>query len=70
MADSPEVIEAREKKDDREYYANIVETYPTLIEWANDEIRDDKEILLKAVTVDGGALEIASNRLKIDKDII
>ena len=43
MADSPEVIEAREKKDDREYYANIVETYPTLIEWANDEIRDDKE---------------------------
>ncbi len=48
MADSPEVIEAREKTNDKAYFSKIVETNPTLIEWANDEIRDDKEIMLKA----------------------
>ena len=37
MADSPEVIEAREKTNDREYFSKIVLDNPTLIEWANDE---------------------------------
>ena len=41
-----------------------------LNEWANDSIRDDKEVLLTAVKVDGGALEFASNRLKDDKDVL
>ena len=36
MAESQEVIEAREKTNDREYYFNIVETMPLLIEWANE----------------------------------
>ena len=53
MADSPEIIEAREKANDKEYYANVVKLNPLLIEWANDEIRDCKEILLDAVKVDG-----------------
>ena len=70
MADSPEVIEAREKTNDKEYFSKIIEKYPTLIEWANEEIRDDKEIMLKACSIDGGVLEFASDRLKDDKEII
>ena len=63
MADSAEVIEAKQKTNDREFYLERVKTMPLLIEWANDSIRDDKEVLLTAVKVDGGALEFASNRL-------
>ena len=48
MADSPEVIEARERTNDKEYFSKIIKTNPTLIEWANDEIRDDKNIMLEA----------------------
>ena len=70
MPEPREVIEAREKKDDREFFLNRVKEMPLLIEWANDEIRDDKEILLEAVKVDGGALEFASSRLKNDKDVL
>ena len=53
MADSPEVIEARENKNNRDYFKNIVKKNPLLIEWASDEIRDDKDIILEAVKIDG-----------------
>ena len=53
MADSAEVIEAKSNKDDRQYFLNIVKTMPLLIEWANDKIKDDKEVMLEAVKVDG-----------------
>ena len=48
MADSPDVIEARERTNDKEYFSKIIKTNPTIIEWANDEIRDDKNIMLEA----------------------
>lgn len=70
MADSPEVIEAKEKTNDREFYLERVKEIPTLIEWANDEIRDDKEVIMNAVKKDSGALEFASKRLKNDKEVI
>ena len=47
MADSPEVIEARERTNDKEYFSKVIKTNPTLIEWANEEIRDDKDIILE-----------------------
>ena len=59
-----EVIEAQEKSNDLEFFKERVKTMPLLIEWASDEIRDNKEVLLTAVKVDGGALEFASNNLK------
>ena len=46
MAEDIAVIEAREKTNDKEYFKAVVETNPLLIEWANEEIRDDKEIIL------------------------
>lgn len=70
MADSLEVIEARERTNDREFFFERVKEIPTLIEWANDEIRDDKDVIMNAVKADSGALEFASDRLKDDKDII
>lgn len=70
MADSIEVIEAKEKTNDREFYFERVKQMPTLIEWANEEIRDDKEVIMNAVKVDGGVLEFASDRLKDDKEVL
>ena len=70
MPEPREVIEARENMDNRAYFEKIVKEMPLLIEWANDEIRDDKEIMMEAVKRDGGALEFASDRLKDDKDIL
>ena len=70
MPEPLEVIEARQKTNDREFFLERVKTMPLLIEWANDEIRDRKEVLLTAVKVDGGALEFASKNLKDDKDIL
>ena len=67
MADSPEVIEAKEKTNDREFFLNRVKEIPSLIEWANEEIRDDKDVIMNALEAGGGALEFASNRLKDDK---
>jgi hypothetical protein len=52
MPEPKEVIEAREKINDREFFLERVKTMPLLIEWANDEIRNDKEILLTAVKMD------------------
>ena len=70
MPDSVEVVEAKRNKDNREFFVEVVKKNPLLIEWANDEIRNDKMILLDAVKVDGGALEFASNNLKDDKDVL
>ena len=49
MADSPEVIEAKEKTNDREFFLNRVKEIPSLIEWANEEIRDDKDVIMNAL---------------------
>lgn len=58
MADSKEVIEAKEKTNDREYYLEVVKKNPMLIEWANDEIRNDKEVIMEAVKADGRSFRI------------
>ena len=44
----------------------------TLYYWdaASDELKDDKELVMEAVTNDGGALEFASDRLKADREIL
>ena len=61
MPIAKEVLEAQEKKDDLEFFKERVKTMPLLIEWANDEIRNNKEVVLSAVKVDGGALELESD---------
>ena len=38
-------------------------------EYASDELKNDREIVMVAVQQDGGALEYASDELKNDKEI-
>ena len=46
-----EVIEARNKTNDKEFFRETVKTMPLLIEWANEEIRDDKNILIDRLLI-------------------
>ena len=70
MPIAKEVLEAQARTNDLEFFKERVKTMPLLIEWANDEIRNNKEVLLTAVKIDGGALEFASDNLKNDKDVL
>ena len=70
MPIAPEVLEAQSKSDDLEFFKERVKTMPLLIEWANTDIQNNKEVLMSAVKVDGGALEFASDDLKNDKDVL
>ena len=42
MAEDIEVLEARKNKDNLEYFSNIVMQNGMLIEWANEDIRNNK----------------------------
>ena len=39
------------------------------LKYASDTLKDDKDLVLAAVTENGGALKFASNRLKNDNDV-
>ena len=41
-----------------------------LIEFASDELRDDKEVILEAIHNNPEALEFASDRLKADREVV
>ena len=49
---------------DRAFVEKAIEEDGLFLEGACEEFRDDKELVMKAVTRDGGALEFASTRLK------
>ena len=58
--------------ENKEYLLKVAgdkETAP-FIEFATEALRDDKELVLKAVTSNGNALEFASDRLKADKEVV
>ena len=42
----------------------------TAIEYASEELRADKEVVMAAVKNDGFALEYASDELKADKELV
>ena len=42
----------------------------TFLSWASEELRNDKDIVMVAVTQNGEALEYASEELRNDKDIV
>ena len=46
MAESREIIEAREKTDDKDFFAEIVKTMPLLIEWQMMRLRMIKKLFL------------------------
>jgi len=58
-----------EFKDDREFL-ELGLKYEKALAYASDELRDDYNIVLKAVRINGMALEFASKRLQGDRDIV
>lgn len=42
----------------------------TALQFASDELRNDKDIVLNAVKQNGSSLKLASERLQNDKDIV
>ena len=40
------------------------------LEYASEELRNNKEVVLEAVKKNGSALEYASERLQADKDVV
>ena len=50
MISKDEVIE---NSNDREFVLKAIEETPTLIEFASDELRDDKEVMLDAIKRNG-----------------
>ena len=45
MAENQEVIEAQANSHDRQFFLNKVSELPNLIEWADEKIRNDKEVI-------------------------
>lgn len=65
-ADCQTFIEKNQLKDDKEFFLLC----PTLIQYASDKIKEDKECVLAAVCVNGPLLEFASKRLQNDVDVV
>lgn len=56
---------------DKELLINIFRADKNrILEFASDELRDDKEVVLEAVEKDGCSLRLASERLKDDKEFL
>ena len=70
MPIAPEILEAQSKSNDLEFFKERVQTMPLLIEWANEDIQNDKDILLAAVNQAGWTGCYASEALRDDKDVI
>ena len=63
------IAELKENSNNIDFYNNALAESGLYLEWASDEIKDNKEMVMKAVTQNPGALEFASSKLKNDKDI-
>lgn len=69
----PEPIEITNMKnncDNREYVIEAVKVQGSLLEFASEELRNDKEIVLTAIQSNPEALEFASDNLKSDRDVV
>lgn len=44
-----EAEEVRQKSHDRKFILETVKTQPLMLEWASEELKNDKEIVLTAV---------------------
>lgn len=54
----------------RDFVLQAVKLAPWVLEYASDELRNDKEVVLEAVKLNGHAFKYASDELKNDKDVV
>ncbi len=60
----------RANKDNREYVLKMVKENGKLLEFAQDDLKDDYEIAKEAVKNNPEALEFVSERLKGNRDLV
>ena len=58
--EAPEVIEMKKNFDNKEYVKMAVSKQGKLLEWAEDSLKDDFEVVKLALENDGEAMEFAS----------
>ena len=70
MPERIEITKMKQNSENREYAIENVKQEGTLLEFASDELRDDKEVVLEAIHNNPEALEFASDRLKGDREVV
>mgnify|MGYP002856423510 CR=1 FL=1 len=60
----------KKNAENKQFYETALDESGLYLEWASDEIKNDKTLVMKAVAQNPGALEFASDRLKADKDVL
>ena len=58
-----------EEYSNKEKVLNKVQEYGMQLEYASDELKNDRDVVEKAITSCGAAIKFASNELKNDKDL-
>ena len=67
MPERIEITKMKQNANNREYVIENVKKEGALLEFASDELRDDKEVVLEAIYNNPEALEFASEKLKGDR---
>ena len=70
MPERIEITKMKQNANNREYVIENVKKEGALVEFACEELRDDKEIILEAIHNNPEALELASDRLKGDRQVV
>lgn len=70
MPEPIEVVKIKEKYNDREYVLKAVSEQGSLLDYADESLKDDKYVVLAAIENNPEALEFASDRLKDDKEVV
>ncbi|MNT61520.1 hypothetical protein D3C72_1991720 [compost metagenome] len=70
MPEPIEITEMKKNRQNREYVIENVSKQGSLLEFAEDKYKDDKDIVLMAIENNPEALEFASDRLKGDRDVV
>lgn len=70
MPEPIEVTEMRKNSSNRDYVLENVSKQGSLLEFADDSLKDDNEIVLEAIKNNPEALEFASDRLKGDREVV
>ena len=70
MPERIEITKMKQNSENREYVIENVKQEGALLEFASEELRDDKDVILEAIHNNPEALEFASDRLKADREVV
>jgi len=63
-------LDIKNNSDNRDYVLNAVSKKGSLLDYASNELKNDKEVVLAAIKNNPEALEFASDKLKGDREIV